>query len=92
MGAKRVLKEKQVWAIRFHLSSRKRVCDRALFNIAIDSKPRDRNVARPRVSDVTSGNHIRTRSTLAQQKTGRPVQYGAGQSSRLVAAARQHLG
>ena len=40
VGAKRALKPQQVWAIRFLLDREKRVRDRALFDLAIDSKLR----------------------------------------------------
>jgi hypothetical protein len=38
VGAKRALKPKQVWAIRFFLDQRRRLRDRALFDLALDSK------------------------------------------------------
>ncbi|GAV35913.1 hypothetical protein ROTAS13_03594 [Roseomonas sp. TAS13] len=82
VGPKRALKEKQIWAIRFYLSSQKRVRDRALFDIAIDSKLRGCDVVQLRVGDVTSGSHIRTRSTVVQQKTGRPVQFEITETAR----------
>lgn len=40
VGAKRALKQQQVWAIRFWLDQHRRVRDRALFDFAIDSKLR----------------------------------------------------
>lgn len=43
-GAKRPVKPQQVWAIRFWLKREGRVRDRALFDLAIDTKPRGRNV------------------------------------------------
>lgn len=38
VGAKRALKPKQIWEIRFYLNQRRRLWDRALFDLAIDSK------------------------------------------------------
>jgi hypothetical protein len=38
LGAKRALKQQQVWAIRFCLDQHRRLRDRALFDFAIDSK------------------------------------------------------
>ncbi len=38
VGAKRALKPKQIWQIRFYLNQHRRVRDRALFDLAIDSK------------------------------------------------------
>ena len=40
VGAKRALKPKQIWEIRFYLNQRRRLLDRALFDLAIDSKLR----------------------------------------------------
>lgn len=40
VGAKRALKPRQIWAIRFFLDQHGRVRDRALFDLAIDSKLR----------------------------------------------------
>jgi hypothetical protein len=37
-GAKRALKPRQVWAIRFWLDREYRLRDRAMFDLAIDSK------------------------------------------------------
>jgi hypothetical protein len=38
LGVKRAPKPQQVWAIRFWLDSERRLCDRTLFDLAIDSK------------------------------------------------------
>lgn len=40
VGAKRALKVKQIWLIRFFLDREGRMRDRALFDLAIDSKLR----------------------------------------------------
>ncbi len=40
LGAKRPLKPKEIWAIRFMLDQDRRLRDRALFDLAIDSKLR----------------------------------------------------
>ena len=40
IGAKRALKPKQIWEIRFFLNQHRRLRDRALFDLAIDSKLR----------------------------------------------------
>jgi hypothetical protein len=37
VGAKRALKPKQIWEIRFYLNERRRLRDRALFDLAIDA-------------------------------------------------------
>jgi integrase len=75
IGAKRALKQKEVWAIRFWLERERRTRDRALFDLAIDSKLRGCDLVRIRISDLVSGGEIRTRATVVQQKTARPVQF-----------------
>ena len=75
VGAKRALKPKQVWAIRFWLHHEGRLRDRALFDFAIDSKLRGCDVVKVRITDIVSGGQIRTRAIVVQQKTGRPVQF-----------------
>jgi len=75
LGAKRPLKPQQVWAIRFWLDGQRRLRDRALFDLAIDSKLRGCDLVKLRIGDLVSGGHIRTRATVVQQKTGRPVQF-----------------
>jgi integrase len=75
VGAKRPLKPRQVWAIRFYLDQHRRLRDRALFDLAIDSKLRGCDVVRIKVGDLVSGGHVRTRAIVVQQKTRRPVQF-----------------
>ena len=75
VGAKRALKPKQIWEIRFYLSQRRRLRDRALFNLAIDSKLRGCDLVQMKIGDLVSGGQIRTRAIVMQQKTGRPVQF-----------------
>ena len=75
VGAKRALKPQQVWAIRFWLDRELRLRDRALFDLAIDSKLRGCDLVKVRTGDLTSGGQVRTRAVVVQQKTGRPVQF-----------------
>jgi integrase len=49
--------------------------DQALFDMAIDSKLRGCDLVKLRIGDVVSGGNIPNRSTVTQQKTGRPVQF-----------------
>ena len=74
-GAKRALKPQQVWAIRFWLDRDRRLRDRAIFDLAIDSKLRGCDVVKVKVGDLVSGGRIRLRAIVVQQKTGRPVQF-----------------
>ncbi len=75
LGAKRALKPQQVWAIRFWLDSKRRVRDRAMFDLAIDSKLRGCDIVKIRVGDLVSGGRVRSRAIVVQRKTGRPVQF-----------------
>ena len=75
VGAKRPLKQKEVWAIRFWLEQERRVRDRALFDLAIDSKLRGCDLVRVRIGDLFSGTKVRDRTLVVQRKTGRPVQF-----------------
>ncbi len=73
VGTKRSFTQKQIWAIRFFLGRERRVRDRALFDLAIDSKLRGCDLVKIRMRDVVAGTEIRTRAIVIQQKTGRPV-------------------
>ena len=75
VGTKRPLTQKQIWAIRFFLDREGRVRERALFDLAIDSKLRGCDLVKILIGDVVSGSDIRTRAIVVQQKTGRPVQF-----------------
>jgi integrase len=82
VGTKRALKPQQVWAIRFWLDREGRLRDRALFDLAIDSKLRGCDVVKIRIGDLVSGGWVRARATVVQQKTGRPVQFELLESAR----------
>ena len=75
VGAKRALKPKQIWEIRFLLNKRRRLRDRALFDLAIDSKLRGCDFVRLKIGDIVISGQIRTRAIVMQQKTSRPVQF-----------------
>ena len=75
VGAKRALKPRQIWAIRFFLDREGRLRDRALFDLAIDSKLRGCDLVKIKVGTLVTGPDIRTRAMVIQQKTGRPVQF-----------------
>lgn len=49
--------------------------DRALFDLAIDSKLRGCDLVKIKIGTLVVGPEIRTRATVVQQKTGRPVQF-----------------
>ncbi|AXB76647.1 hypothetical protein TQ38_009220 [Novosphingobium sp. P6W] len=75
VGAKRALNPKQIWEIRFYLNQRRRLRDRALFDLAIDNKLRGCDLGRMKIGDVVNGGQVRTRAIVMQQKTGPPVQF-----------------
>ena len=49
--------------------------DRAMFDLAIDSKLRGCDIVKLRIGDLVSGGRVRARATIIQRKTGRPVQF-----------------
>jgi len=75
VGTKRPLTQKQIWAVRFYLDREGRLRDRALFDLAIDSKLRGCDLVKIKIADLVSGAEIRARAIVIQQKTGRPVQF-----------------
>jgi integrase len=85
VGAKRALKPRQIWEIRFFLNQHRRVRDRALFDLAIDSKLRGCDIVSMKICNLVSGGQIRSRAMIVQQKTKRPVQF------ELLADARASL-
>lgn len=61
--------------IHLFLDEHRRLRDRALFDVAIDSKLRGYDVVKMKIGDAVAGCSIRNRATVVQQKTGRPVQF-----------------
>ena len=72
LGAKRALKPQQVWAIRFWLDAEQRVRDRAMFDLAVDSKLRGCDIVKVRIGDLISGGRVRSRAIVVLRKTGDP--------------------
>jgi four helix bundle protein len=70
VGTKRPLTQKQIWAIRFFLDREGRLRDRALFDLAIDSKLRGCDLVKIKIGDLVAGDEVRTRAIVIQQKTG----------------------
>lgn len=75
VGVKKPLKQRQIWAIRCFLDREGRMRDRALFDLAIDSKLRGCDLVKTRIGTLVTGTEIRSRAMVVQQKTGRPVQF-----------------
>jgi integrase len=82
IGQKAPLNPKHVWAIRQQLKTQGRVRDLALFNCALDAKLRAGDLVCLRVSDVAPSGVVRVRSTVIQQKTGRPVPFEMSEPTR----------
>ena len=82
VGAKLPLRPMHVWTIRVRLQIDRRVRDLALFDIALDSKLRGCDVVALRVADIMAAGSLRSRATVIQQKTGRPVQFEITETAR----------
>ena len=54
------------------LDQNRRMRDRALFDLAIDSKPRGCDVVKARIGDLRLGGQVRARAIVVQSKTGKP--------------------
>jgi integrase len=87
IGPKPPFKPKHIWATRTRLQHEGRTSDLALFNTAIDSKLRGCDLVRLRVADIHLGDGIRLRTTIVQQKTGRPVPFELTETTRETLAA-----
>ncbi len=87
IGPKPPLKPKHIWAIRTRLQHDGRVRDLAMFNVAIDSKLRGCDLIKLCVSDIHLGDSVRLRTTVVQQKTGRPVPFELTDTTREALAA-----
>ena len=81
-GQKPPLKREEIWAIRIRLQIKQKVRDLAMFNLAIDSKLRACDLVKIRVMDVAQGEHVVSRATVMQQKTGQPVRFELTQQTR----------
>ncbi len=80
--AKPPLRPKHVWSIRTKLQVEGRARDRAMFNLAIDSKLRGCDVVAIRVEDVAAGGYTADRATVPQKKNGRPVRFELSEQTR----------
>lgn len=82
VGQKPALKLQDVWAIRVRLQLKKSARDLALFNMGIDSKLRGCDLVKLRVGDLMPGGQLVKRAAVAQQKTGKPVQFEVTEHAR----------
>ena len=82
VGAKPPLRPSHVWSIRTNLQMGDKKRELALFNLAIDSKPRGCDAVAVRVDDVAPSGFSMDRATKRQKKTGRPVRFEATDQTR----------
>ena len=82
IGQKPPLKLKEIWTIRIRLQLAGNIRDLALFNLAIDSKPRSCDLVKIRVKDIANGKTVSSRAIVMQQKTNRPVQFEITEQTR----------
>src|ERR1700694_3118504 len=87
-GAKPPLRPKHVWSIRTKLQIEGRARDLAMFNLAIDNKPRGCDVVAIKVEDVAASGYTADRATVRQKKTGRPVRFELSEQIQLQQIGR----
>ncbi|VAX10670.1 hypothetical protein MNBD_GAMMA25-2261 [hydrothermal vent metagenome] len=75
IGQKLPLKLREIWSIWIRLQLANNIRDRALFNMAIDSKLCCCDLVKLQVRDVTHGTQILSRAMIMQQKAHQPVQF-----------------
>ena len=63
VGAKRALKPRQMWTIRFYLDRERRMRDRALVDLAIDSKLRGCDLVKIKIGTLVAGTSFRAATT-----------------------------
>ncbi len=71
-----------ILAISFDLNEHRCLRDRAVFDLAIDSKLRGCKVVKLKISNFIVGGSIRNLPTVIQQKTGKSVQFELGKDVR----------
>lgn len=82
IGPKPPLKAKGIWSIRVRLQVAHRIGDLALLNLALDSKLRACDLVALWVDDLALNGRVRSRATIMQRKTGRPVQFEITEQTR----------
>lgn len=66
--SKRPLKPRDIWAIRVYLGEHRRLRDRALFDLAIDSKLRGCDLVKLKIGDLVSNGSFCERATVTSNK------------------------
>lgn len=90
VGQKPPLKIKDGWAIRVRLQLAERARDLVLFNLAIDSKLRGCDVVKVGVEDVLLRGTLRSRASVVQTKSGKPVTFEITQQTRSASQGWLH--
>jgi hypothetical protein len=72
VGAKPPLKPKHIWGLGILPQLARRIRDLVMFNLAIVSKLRGRDLAEPRVGDLMLAGSIRPRSTVCESRRDGP--------------------
>jgi hypothetical protein len=71
VGERAPLKLREIWAIRIRLQLKERVRELAMFNLAIDSKLRSRDLVNSVFGTACNGDRPAARAIVMQQKTPR---------------------
>lgn len=58
VGVKKPMKQRKVWVIRFFLDIEERMRDRAMFDLAIDSKLRGCDLVKIKIGTLVTGQEI----------------------------------
>ncbi len=78
----RTLKPKHVWVIRVRLKLAENHHDRALFNMAIDSKLRGCDHVKMKVIDVMASGQVKERASVLQSQTQKTVRFEISEVTR----------
>ena len=89
LGSKRALKPQQVWAIRFLLDREGHLRDRALFDLAINSKLRGCDIVKMRIGDVYQRrpDKVARNCCSAKNRQARSIRIAGASSVKLVGLA-----
>ena len=81
-GQKPPLKHKEIWTIRIRLQLQERIRDLAMFNLAIENKPRACDLTALKVDDVATSARVKSKAIVVQKKTGRPAPFEITEQTR----------
>lgn len=87
LGQKPPLKPKEIWSLRIRLQLADKARDLALFDLAIDSKPRGCDLVSLRVRGVYQSSLVSSRAFVMQRTTQRHVQFEITETTRESTAA-----